>query len=284
MSIQSAQRTEILSNKHLLKFLAAVIALWINIINDRLNQGDCALLMMDSMTAERWMKKSSFIKPNDNPIQATTRINGARHYAKLVMVADVKGYSQWFEGKLNNVPDALLQDWHCSNNKLTFILRSHFPEQVPEYFETSPLPSKISSWLTSMLQRLPVNTLLQEHHKTKEIKLGGSGSNTVNLSDVTTFTWKDSPRKKEFSCWELLPWLSEKEDFCRNTMNVWIREQSEALYPMWCRPSGQRADQTPQRTQIANLASFYQGSSEPTETTIPSKSSKRPYHLLYSMK
>ncbi len=108
-------------------------------------------------------------------------------------------------------------------------------------------------------------------------KLGGDGSNTVNPSDATAFTWTGSPRKREFSCWELLPWLSEREDFCGNTMNVWLREQSRVPYHMWCRPSGRRADWTPPRTQIANLASFY-GSSEPTKMTIPSKCSKRPYH------
>jgi hypothetical protein len=41
--------------------------------------------MTDSTTAERWMKKSNFIKPNDNPIQATTCVDVARHYDHLRM-------------------------------------------------------------------------------------------------------------------------------------------------------------------------------------------------------
>jgi hypothetical protein len=82
------------------------------------------------------------------------------------MDTDVKGYSQWFTGKSNNAADTLLQDWHYSNDELTFILCSHFPEQMPKLFKISPLPSKIGSWLTSMLQQLPVNVLLQDHHKT----------------------------------------------------------------------------------------------------------------------
>jgi hypothetical protein len=135
-----------------------------------------------------------------------------------------------------------------------------------------------------MLQQLPVNVLLQECHRTMGLELGGSRNNTVNLLDAMTFTWTGSPSKRECSCWELLPWLSEREDFCGNAIvNVWLREQHEAPYHMWCRPSGQRADQTPQKMQIANLASFYQGSPEPTKTTIPSKCSKRPYHLPSSM-
>jgi hypothetical protein len=63
--------------------------------------------MTDSMTTEGWMKTSNFVKPNDNSIQATTHINLARHYAKLFMDADVKGYSQWFPGKSNNIAGAL---------------------------------------------------------------------------------------------------------------------------------------------------------------------------------
>jgi hypothetical protein len=62
-----------------------VITPRIGIINGRLNQGDCALSMMDSTTAEGWMKKSSFIEPNNDPIQATARVDAARNYAKLFM-------------------------------------------------------------------------------------------------------------------------------------------------------------------------------------------------------
>jgi hypothetical protein len=89
-------------------------------------------------------EKSNFVKPNNDPIQATTCIDTMRHYANVFMDPVVKGYSQWLAGKTNNVMDALLQDWHHSDNGLTFILRSHLPEQMPEHFEISLLPSKIS--------------------------------------------------------------------------------------------------------------------------------------------
>jgi hypothetical protein len=81
---------------------------------------------------------------------------------------------------------------------------------MPEHFEVSLLPSKISSWLTSMLQRLPAKVLLQKRHRTMGLEVGEGGSNTVNLLDAMTFTWTGSPSKREFSCWELLPWLSER--------------------------------------------------------------------------
>jgi hypothetical protein len=84
-----------------------VITPSINIINGRLNQGDYALFMMDSMTAEGWMEKFNFVEPNNAPFQATTCVDPARHYAKLFMDANMKGHSQWFVGKSNNVADAL---------------------------------------------------------------------------------------------------------------------------------------------------------------------------------
>ncbi len=161
------------------------------------------------------------------------------------MNVDVKGYSQWFAGKKNNVTDALSQDWHCSNNKLTCILHSYFPKQMPGHFTISPLPSMISLWLISTLQRLPMSKLLREQHTATGLKLGGGGKNTANPTNVMMFTWTGSPGKRESSCWEPLPWLSMRGDICKNAISVWLREQSEAPFHMWCRPSGRMADQTP---------------------------------------
>ena len=87
------------ASNNLLEFLAAIITPWINIIKGRLNPGECALSMTDSTTAEGWMQKSNFVEPDDDPIQATTRVNAARKYALIFLQAGVKGYSQWFAGK-----------------------------------------------------------------------------------------------------------------------------------------------------------------------------------------
>jgi hypothetical protein len=95
---------------NLLEFLAAIITPWIDIIKGWLNPGDCALSMTDSTTAEGWMRKSNFVKLDDNPIQVTTRVDAARKYVSVFMQAGVKGYSQWFAGKSNNVANALSRD------------------------------------------------------------------------------------------------------------------------------------------------------------------------------
>ncbi len=99
---------------NLLEFLAAIITPWIDIIGRRLSLVDCTLSMTDSTTAEGWMKRSNFVKPNNDPIQAMACADAARKYASIFMKADVKGYSQWFAKKLNNVADALSRDWHLS--------------------------------------------------------------------------------------------------------------------------------------------------------------------------
>jgi hypothetical protein len=95
------------ASNNLLEFLAAIIMPGIDIISRRLSPGDCALSMTDSTTAEGWMKKSNFTKASDDPIQASTCVNAERKYAQVFLDMDVKGYSQWFARKRNNVVDAL---------------------------------------------------------------------------------------------------------------------------------------------------------------------------------
>jgi hypothetical protein len=162
------------------------------------------------------MKKSNFVKPNNNPIQATACADVARKFASIFMNVNVKGYIQWFAGKLNNFASALARDWYRNQDELTFILRSHFPEQMPENFRVSPLPSKINSWLTSALRQLPVSKQLREQYTATGLELGSGGSNIASPSDATTLISTGSVRSSKTSCSELLPWLSEKAGLARS--------------------------------------------------------------------
>jgi hypothetical protein len=179
---------------NLLEFLAAIITPWIDIIGGHLSPRDCTLLMTDSTTTEGWMKKSNFVEPNNNPIQATACIKAVRKYASIFMNVDVKGYSQWFAGKSNNVVDTLSRDWHHNVKELTFILRSHFLKQMLENFCISSLPSKINSWLTSLLRQLPVSKQLREQHTMTGLELGSGGGNIASPLDVTTLISTGSVR------------------------------------------------------------------------------------------
>ena len=125
----------------------------------------------------------------------------------------IKDYSQWFEGRKNQVADALSRDNDRSDEELTNILRSHVPSQMPEHFKIVPLPNEIVSWLTSLLLKLPVKKQLQEKHKLTKLGRGADGNLTATPSDSRTSTWTSSPEEDASDSWEPLLWLSVKGDF-----------------------------------------------------------------------
>ncbi len=235
--------------------------------------------MTNSTTANGWMNKSNFNKYSNNPIQVTTRIDASRHYAQLFMDADVKGYSQWFTGKQNNIVDALSQDWHRNDGELASIPCFHSPKQMPKYFKISPLPNEISSWLTSLLQQLPVREQLRELHMTTKLDLGEMGNILpVHWMQQLLHGWTQIRVEN-----------SHAQGFCHGCQ-IWtiLRETlwdtgwgNSQGYHLTCGTGlpGWRADRTQQRIEFMNIASFYQDSSEPFKMKIPSKPSKKPYHF-----
>ncbi len=154
------------------------------------------------------MRKTNFIGTCDVAIQAATRVNTAQHYACIFMDGNIKGYSQWFPGKKNNIADALAQDWHCNDKELTSILHHHFPLQMPKHFVVSQIPSKMDSWLTLLLQRLPVRVQLWELHTATQLEPGGDGLNIARPSDATISILTDLADKSKYSSLRLLAWLS----------------------------------------------------------------------------
>jgi hypothetical protein len=234
------------------------------------------LSVTDSTIAKGWMQNSNFDKSGKDPIQASVRADAARHHAKLFMDANIKGYSQWFVGKPNNAADALSRHWNRDDNKLTSILCLHFPQQMPTHFETSPLPSKISSWLILLLQRLPANKQLREEHTTTNLALGADGRNIASQLDVKTSSWTASPSKSKFSCLDPLLWLSEADNSQTKNMEHWLRPQSEVPSQMWYRPSSRQGNRIQLKMQTTSLASFYRDNLGHSEMTIPKKNNKRP--------
>ena len=136
--------------------MATVITPWIDIKAKRLGPGYCSLSMTDSSTSEGWLRKSNLKEDGESPIQATIRLEVSRSDAKRIMENKTKNYSQWFRGWMNDVSDALSRDDDRSDNELINIFLSFTPSQIPDHFKIVPLPREISSWLISLLQRLPV--------------------------------------------------------------------------------------------------------------------------------
>ncbi len=73
------------------------------------------------------------------------------------MLLGLKSYSQWFKGELNEVADALSRDIDRNDGELTNIFCTFCKLQIPNHFKIQPLPKEITSWLTVLLLKLPVN-------------------------------------------------------------------------------------------------------------------------------
>jgi hypothetical protein len=276
------------ASNNFLEFLASIITPWVDLIAKRLNAGDCALSMTDSTTSAGWLRKTNFKEESDdesNNIEARVRNEAARKHASLYIEAGIMEYTQWFEGKANNVADSLSRDFHLNDDDLTSLLRSLYPEQLPLHFEIVPLPKEISSWLTSLLQKLPVKEQLREVHTKAKHDLGGGTSNTSTQSDsqVTLSSTSSIEDNATTSC-AALPWLCVKGDFQDRLMNDWLRAQSAVPSRMFVRPSGKTIDPTLQKTTTYSLTSFYKDYIDHSRTQTLKKSNKRQFRLASSQK
>jgi hypothetical protein len=150
------------ASNNLLKFLSAIITPWIDILANRLQSGNCTLLMTDSSTAEGWMHKKNFRASDKDQIQMDVRVKAAQKFALDFTNHGIKSYSQWFPGKENIVVDALSCDNDRTDSKLTSILYCFAPHQMPNLFRIVPLPNKIVSWLILLLSKLPIKEQYRE--------------------------------------------------------------------------------------------------------------------------
>ena len=223
--------------------------------------------------------EANFKEDTLDPIKATTRISIARHHAALFIESDIKEYSQWFEGKKNQVADALSREFERSDDDLTNTLRSLFPSQLPEHFKIVPLPIEISSWLTSSLRQLPVKEQLQEEHTRAKLDPGDDlqSTSTQSVSGTTTTSTHSPGHNSTRSC-ALSPWLCGRRGFQDQLMISWLKEQSEVPSRMYARPSGTVAGSIQPRTTTGSLASFYQDYSELSETKTQTKCSRKRSH------
>ena len=246
------------ASTNLLEHLAAIITPWIDIIAGRLKKGDCALSMTDSTTSEGWLWKSNFIEDDEDPIQATIQVEVAHLHATHYLLNEIREYNQWFRGANNNVADALSRDNDRTDDKLTQILRSHCPYQLPQHFEIVPLPNEIVSWLTSLLLRLPAKQQLAETHSATKLGRGTATQSIAEASDLaTTFSSKTYPKPTESKSSELSPWLCVKGDFFDHMILPWLKAQSQIPSTMWLRSSGKMGTTTPNGMLSAMLHNFY---------------------------
>ena len=161
------------------------------------------------------------------------------------MDLDVQDYSQWFPGADNNVEDSLSCNFQLLDKDYISYLCHFFPTQMPSRFKIIPLPNEIILWLTSLLQRLPVNELFREEHMQTKHAHGIIGKSTANpLAWRQTFSLTDSTKNIKSKLPEPLQLQCEKED-CRQLLaSPWLLEQYEEPSIMWLRPSGNTVSKT----------------------------------------
>ena len=271
------------ASNNLLEHIASIITPWIDIIAGRLQPGDCSLSMTDSSTSEGWSRKTNFKEDGDDPIQATVRLEVARGHAQRFMENEIKDYSQWFPGKENDVSDALSRDDDRDDEELIHVLKTFVPSQLPLHFRIVPLPNEIVSWLTSLLQKLPVKEQLQERHTRTKLGRGDDGaSGATQLESPRTSASTDARSPNESSSWEPSPWLCVEDVFQDRLMTPWLKAQSEVPFHMWHRPSGTTTGQTQQKTKMASLEDFYRVSTGHSETTTRTQSNRKPSQLVSS--
>ena len=265
------------ASNNFLEHIATTITPWVDILAKRLKPGDCSLSMGDSTISEGWLRKSNFREEGEDEIQATARLEVCREDAARKLKNEIRDYGQWFAGKYNWVSDALSRDDDRTDEELINVFRTFCPSQIPDHFEIVPLPNEIVSWLTSLLQRLPVKEQLREKHTRTRLGRCPDGSNTASPSESKGMSSSIFSREASgLSSWEHLPWLSVKGDFLHNVMGPWLKTQSEVPSHMLLRPSGKMTEEIQRETKTASLADFYLGCTAASKIRTPTRSSKKP--------
>ena len=90
---------------------------------------------------------------------------------------------------------ALSSDLDWSDDKLTQLLFTHVPTQVPHSFKIVPLPSKISSYVTSLLLKLPMQQQYNKEQKPTTIGHGNDGANTAKPPALEQLLPQTSPQR-----------------------------------------------------------------------------------------
>ena len=196
--------------------------------------------------------------------------------ATLFMSLGIKNYSQRFKEELNEVSDTLSHDDDRDDKELINFFCAFCPSQIASHFRIVPLPSKITSWLIALLQKLPVNQQFNEVHTQSKLGRGNNGASTTNALGTTTSSSNISHNINVSKSSEPLPWLCKKDGFWDQLMTDWLKAQSQVPFHMYARFSEKTASQTHPSTKMPGLASFYSNSIGASNTQTKQRSTKRP--------
>ena len=196
--------------------------------------------------------------------------------ATLFMSLGIKNYSQSFKGESNEVSNALSPDDDQDNKELINIFHAFCPSQIPSHFRIVPLPSKISSWLIALLQKLPANQQFNKVNMQSKLGHGNDSASTTNALGTTTSSSNISQDINESKSSKPFPWLCKKDGFRDQLMTNWLKTQSQVPFHMYARPSEETASQTHPSMKMPGLDSFYSDSIGASKTQTQQRNTKRP--------
>jgi hypothetical protein len=108
---------------NLLEFLAAVITIWLELLDKSTPHLSCILALGDNTSAVGWLHKTNVDESNDKALHLTSR-----KLAMLLLDFECCIYSQHFKGAYNEVADTLSRRHNLSDTDLLSLIISTYPE------------------------------------------------------------------------------------------------------------------------------------------------------------
>ena len=246
---------------NLLEFLTQVLKIWSDTIEGKIQKQDCVLAITDSTTTMGWLRRTNFreFKGTDKESDFDWYIKQqvARKLAEICEEFEIVLYSQWIAGVENVGSDSLSRDCLYLSPKSHENFLKHFAfSQVSSNLVIKPLPKKIVSFATSILQQLPVMPQRFQRPKPSELLHGVAGSLSLSLSALNReFSSTESPGSNRTYLYppSLKPY--EKQPSLEEIKTRWFKEQSGPPSHTFHRPSGQTLGLTPNWTSTVKPAS-----------------------------
>ena len=259
-----------------LEFIAQVIGIWIDIEDGDITELDCILAMGDNTPSMGWLRRTNFRENDESNTEWIAKQKVARQLARLILNSMSCLYRQWFKAVDNVVADSLSRDaLFLSQDTHKSFLEQFAPNQVPKNFRIVQVQDKIYSFVTSVLQLLPVKQQRLIVPKPSDLLLSNAGDHSLSkLESIQPFLTHSQGSKNKSLCQHLHK-PCEKPLSLQEIEKIWWKEQSMPPSHMWLRPSGQTTGQTPDWTEMARCALCSKNSSEDTEIKMDQERNRR---------
>ena len=117
-----------------MEFCAELVSIWIDIIEDTLDDDECLLSMEERRTAIEWLRKAQNPAPNDHPQLTLAKTRLQSQMSDLLIDNEHLLYSQWSPRSSNVTPNILSGDWHLDDGKILNLLTNILLTHMYPYF------------------------------------------------------------------------------------------------------------------------------------------------------